>query len=1337
MEEFNLEPGEIRRIRKQLGLTQSEAGKIIGGGPSAFAKYESGDVKPSTAIVRLLQVARSYPEAVGLPLKKPATRPAAVAPFEVTTEHIEVLSEFELPVLISRLLNAEAKEFALPLDGIRVSTEIKSPDGGEDARIKWDGGPERTDFVPSRFVQFQLKSGSIKPSRATQEVIASSGDVKEMISSALNAGAHYVLICTRRYNQKEIEEREQRIHDALTVGGKQPEHGRIRFWDAGLLAQWVNHYPAVAIWLMELTQPGTVAPFRSWKFWSEQSSYTNLFIDDSRLALLRDRVMDELAEARRTLRVLGAASVGKSRLVLEAFRLREGFNDWLSDFVLFVDWQLVDPNQVFSSVDSLVGAGKRAILVVDNCPDDIHRSLSEKVLNFRSNLSLLTIDCSQESAAEQHRSDVHIVELAPPEITEGIIEQMLGGIATEDKLRLTLFSKGFPRIAIDVANAWSSSVPVAHASEKFFVDTFVCGRTVQARLIQSAQLVAAYGLIRDGEHVTAVEEVAERGGITAIDFRADLVELIDRRVVQKRGDLLVLQPRPVAFNLAERQWRTWSPTDRRIVLAGDGMDELRSNAARQLAWLNTSKVAREVVEQLCGPTGPLASSNAPLDSSRTELLGRLVEIDAKPCLDQIRRLFEQILDLCKIRGDMRRHIVVALQKAAFCRGTFHEAADLLLRLAAAETETHISNNATGQFKSLFYPSGGETEANGSNRLAFLQKAKLNCDRPTRSIIVEGLLAGLRTLQTTRLLGSESHGSRPALQSWQPHSREELLQYMRGCMKQLEELEKIEEEMGTLIRDGLARNLRGLVRIGLINEVEALTKNLSVPSGPWSEAIEQLGHFLEYDSSQVDALTSARVESLIKHLEPTELADRARYLVLDMPRGYPCGKNLEFEVKAKLQREAIEELGKRLSQASSILAELLPQFSVHQNRHSFHFGFFLAQSVDSPQIWLKNIVCNIVSSPSSDPCFDLLVGFVSGLAKVDEESVTKFKRRIAQDSVLSSALPRICQAIGVYDDDVDLVVSALDLGTLEPRHLLNWSYGDCLSEVSSPKVAMLLDKLLDGSSASFFVAVDILSMHSHSASHRLQSLRPQLMKIAELTCRDGDELFEYAHTTHDVSRLMGWLLRRGREDEDARKLALLLGQTVIAQFSRRLEQLIGPLLRALLSDFAEIFWPFLGHAAMKEDGEAWRIRELLKGPMTFEQDIKEPPMMGLFKETLTGWCKLNPDGGPAVVANVVPFLSPEAEGSNKYELNPQFRRLLDDFGDCDEVLQAASSSIFTNFSWAGSLARYFDRFIPAIQSLQSHPQPKVARWAWNSLYFLREEIERARKEEDEHQAMLEV
>lgn len=54
----------IKAIRKQLGLTQEQAGRLIGGGIRAFQKYERGTVSPSDAAIGLIEVLARHPEAM-------------------------------------------------------------------------------------------------------------------------------------------------------------------------------------------------------------------------------------------------------------------------------------------------------------------------------------------------------------------------------------------------------------------------------------------------------------------------------------------------------------------------------------------------------------------------------------------------------------------------------------------------------------------------------------------------------------------------------------------------------------------------------------------------------------------------------------------------------------------------------------------------------------------------------------------------------------------------------------------------------------------------------------------------------------------------------------------------------------------------------------------------------------------------------------------------------------------------------------------------------------------------------------------------------------------------
>ncbi|WP_338725911.1 type II toxin-antitoxin system MqsA family antitoxin [Shewanella baltica] len=54
---------EIRLIRKQFDITQSQAANIFGGGPVAFSKYESDDISQSESMDKLLRVSQSVPGA--------------------------------------------------------------------------------------------------------------------------------------------------------------------------------------------------------------------------------------------------------------------------------------------------------------------------------------------------------------------------------------------------------------------------------------------------------------------------------------------------------------------------------------------------------------------------------------------------------------------------------------------------------------------------------------------------------------------------------------------------------------------------------------------------------------------------------------------------------------------------------------------------------------------------------------------------------------------------------------------------------------------------------------------------------------------------------------------------------------------------------------------------------------------------------------------------------------------------------------------------------------------------------------------------------------------------
>ena len=73
-----LEPEEIRHIRKKLRISQEAAGLLVGGGPRAFQKYESGDLLPSRAVSSALVLLDHDPEALEVLKRRHEARQAPV-----------------------------------------------------------------------------------------------------------------------------------------------------------------------------------------------------------------------------------------------------------------------------------------------------------------------------------------------------------------------------------------------------------------------------------------------------------------------------------------------------------------------------------------------------------------------------------------------------------------------------------------------------------------------------------------------------------------------------------------------------------------------------------------------------------------------------------------------------------------------------------------------------------------------------------------------------------------------------------------------------------------------------------------------------------------------------------------------------------------------------------------------------------------------------------------------------------------------------------------------------------------------------------------------------------
>lgn len=1334
-----MHPDEIRAIRLSLGLSQVEAGELLGGGPRAFTKYESGRVKPSAGVVTSLRLLEAHPRmlaSINDGNAPPTVSQLGVHPFDVSGKHITALDEHDFHALLRILLHAEAHANSIPADGIHVGENVRAPDGGEDGSITWQGGPERTAYLPSRLNLFQLKAKEIGLAEAGKEVLTREGKVKERVSSVLAASGHYIMLCTHSYAKVASNNREERIREALRGAGIRIQDRQIQFRGASQIASWASQHPAAAIWVREQIQPGTTGPFRSWSSWAGRSKHEDTpWVDDDRICGLRARIREQIAIPQGTLRIVGLSGVGKSRLVIEALRGR-GMEP-LRDLALCADEGEVDAAALHDVVQTWAETGVRALVIVDRCPPKSHQVLAGAISRSSSRLSLLTIDNELPSGTLE--KNVFRLDEANQTVIEALIDKTLPGLPIQDGRRLVRFSSGIPGIAMRLARTWTESLPIAHATDEGFVNAFVLGRLPHQRelVLKAAMLLGTFGLVEltsgsSGE----LDMIAKRGrDLSRKDLRAAVQTLLDRGVCQRRGNWAVFHPRPVALRLAERQWQEWEESDWDDVLAGGRDAHLSIRAAKQLSLLDTTRISTEVVTHVCRVGGPFEGLEGITAEGHAEILSALGEIDSRAVADQIERSLSDAPDLSSIKGLTRRHLVWALEKIAFRKQTFEVGARLLLRLAVAENEPQIGNNATGQFASLFPVLAGATEADNTMRFAMLDDASGTDDPTQHAIIVEALIAGSETRSSFRFVGAESHGSRPALVEWRPSTRGEMNDYISRCVTRLARFALRTDQVGVAARKGLGDQLRSLVAIGLLGTVETVVHQVASNAIQWKEAMESLGHFLEFDASESDEETIGRVNELIARLEPKDLESRVRFLVTEMPWDFPCGVRVDYEQGQELQANAVQELAAEVLEQPRVLKRVFRHISRGQQRMAHVFGEAIASSTNSPIDMLRDIEMVLSEVPADERNYGLLVGFVAGLNELQPLAVEAFKLRASKRSYLAPSVPMICRRLGITSSDIGLVISSLEAKRLSPGSLMQWAYSGAFSDLPVDTTAPLFDLLLAHSAEGYAVCVELLGSYPRDETEQLDGLAIQVRNLAENL---GSWQLSNSGTmqVYYFEEIMKWMLGKGRNDQNARATALALARALGSVAERFNERFIKPLIPKLLSGFPEITWPIIGQQIVSNQTEAWRFQHLLGTLSGQLRKAKTAPILSLPEDTLFAWCHAHPDRAPTFVAGVVPILTSYDDDADDRSIHPVMKRLLDEFGDSNDMLQSVSSNLFT-FVWSGSLTTYYGLYEEPLGTLLNHHKGPVRRWARKTLRENTQRIQNAQAEDDYRQAHQEI
>ena len=1252
-------------------------------------------------------------------------------PFDVTSEHVSVLKPRDFSALVEKLLSTEALECNLPLDGIHVASQINASDGGEDARIEWQNGPERTSFLPSRLCQFQLKTGGIYPAAAGKEVLTLKKQLKPMVRKALENGGSYIMLCTRPYTQKLIDKRLASIRKNLQDQGF--EDPSVRFYDSSKIALWVNYHPCVAIWFLQKMYPGLInSSFGDWKHWSGRSEHLNSpWVDDLRLPGFREKLRGIVETPKGIARVVGPSGAGKSRLVLEALGPTETEKDSgvkLNDLVLYTVESETGFHKIKEYAWNLANSGKRIVLVIDRCSEETRIDLTNIAKHSNSCLSLVTINWEIPHNTEESENTL-VIGTAESSFVENIVKSLGPDIIEPDRRRIIAFSEGDITCARIIAGSWRQKGLTVSENEDSLIQKFL-GRDNHECVYETARLISAFGGVEMekayGEKIE-LEEVVKFSEILSVEsFCGAIRKLKMRGVIRQQGNYVILKPNHIALSLAQRQWEGWEKNQWEEILVGILPERLRARAARQLAFLNTKPIATEVVRYICGNR---KFWHSPEQWGRNlKILVSLAEIDCQSAVN----ILEDILNPLKqteiesINGTARRDLVRMLTKIAFADETFENAAILLFKLACGENE-NIINNATGQFKSLFPVRLGNTEAGSGKRFAVINELMYECDNNSNSglsIIVEALLEGTKTHHFHRDVGPEIHGSRHALEAWVPKTEEEAWNYVKKCVDHLVELAKRPDYIGQQARAGLGQKWHKYILDGLIKDVERWTEEVKRERSYWPEALASLESFLEYSADKLEPAVEKRVENLISSLTPGKLDDRIRFLITEMPFGYLKRKDIDHNKMFELQCEELKRLADELLNRKTELMELLPQLCIGQHRNARLFGQFLAEQARDPLYWKNRITEAFESISDEERNSDFLTGYMTGLNQRNPKEVKKFKRESVRSPVFAPVLPALTSYTGISSNDIGLIIEALEAGLISYHEMFVWNV-NALSGLRPAEVAPLFDLLLKKKDPLHFgLALHLMYLYSYRQEERLEDLRPQLLLATRYPVMKTEEVYDKSSHEHCYETLMNWIISKGSTDADAREAAIIIAKQLLAEdLTYNGERMIAQVLPDLLSNFAEIVWPLISNVLMEdgnyswEDGRrSWRVSMILRGEPSSGNNPK--PILSLPENVLFGWCYDSPEIGPAFIAQTFPLLKEHGQETASEEFHPVIKRLLDEFGEREDILAALSANISAFSGW-GSEADHLARYIEPLQSIENHNKGSVRRWAKKTLRHIQQ------------------
>ena len=858
---------------------------------------------------------------------------------EVEAKDIESLSAVQLTDLLEKLLHAEAQAHGIPRGSVQVGSNIYSNDGGEDGRIKWSGKPNRTDYLPSGFVQFQCKATNMTPNQCAKELVGMNGKIKPMVDQALNRGSTYILFTSQTLNKQQKDQRVNAMREVLINLDKcYAETAGIQIHDASSIQAWVNCYFPIIVAVLNWCNRPLLPNLKTWKQWGRHPDFKQFeFVEDEERQNSLKEARELLGKERTSARIVGLPGLGKTRMAFELCRDVKG--DRFSDRVVYCD-AAFNNESVLPFVHQCVTRKLQGILIIDNCDLKLHKALKHQIENQDSRLSLLTLDYNTE-----RYSGTRTICLNP--LNDDLIKQMLESkykYKIPDLSRVVSFAQGFPLMAVLIAEArLENEEDIGNLTDEEIVSRMLAlgsNRKLDEeahKVLMGCSLFDKFGLddVAGDEYKFIADSVIE---VNTDSFYAWVKKYAKRGIIERRGRYAQVRPKPLAIRLAAEWWECSSPEKQQQLINSEMRGQLKESFCTQVEKLDFLPEVKKLAKKLCGQLGPFGKAEVILSIEGSRLFRSLVEVSPQATSAALYRILAERThaELEDISSGVRRNLVMALEKLCFHISAFNKSTKCLLWLATAENE-HWSNNSTGLFKQLFRTFLSGTEAPPEQRLEIIDYALNSEDARSRELAVAALGSAFSVSGGWRVAGAEFQGSSTALQEWRPKIWQEAFDYWIAGIERLTNVVLENCAESDMAKNAIATNVFALARtnLGLANALDTAIRKIISKQGPsWPMALKEIRRLQTVHSGIISKDGRDMIEEWVQLLTPKSLGDRIEYFVSKPPFESKKGKDGQHR---NLAAENAKKLAQELSGDVGQVLPYLKQLSTGGQRQGRTFG----------------------------------------------------------------------------------------------------------------------------------------------------------------------------------------------------------------------------------------------------------------------------------------------------------------------------------------------------------------------------------------------------------------